>query len=39
MVHYEVYANSVKVDHEKNKLNRNVYNTVRRSFYYKNFYK
>ena len=39
MVHHRVYANDVKVDHEKNELNRNVYNTVRRSFYYENFYK
>ena len=36
MVHYEVYAN---VDHENNELNRNVYNMVRDSLYYENFYK
>ena len=36
MVHYEVYAN---VDHENNELNRNVYNMVRSSLYYENFYK
>ena len=39
MTHYQVYATNVNVDHENNKLNRNVHNTGRSLLYYDNFYK
>ena len=39
MVHYKVYAINVNIDHENNVLNRNVYNIVRSSIYYGNFWK
>ena len=39
MVHYKVYAINVNNDHENNVLNRNVYNIVRSSIYYGNFWK
>ena len=39
MVHYTVYAMNVNIDHENNVLNSNVYNIVRSSIYYGNFWK
>ena len=39
MVQYTVYAINVNIDHENNVLNSNVYNIVRSSIYYGNFWK